>query len=700
MLAAYLCKEFESISPSGTEFRESRDIAAMYLINRESLNRSTQMLPRRLFFHCRLKRLTCRRAAMLLLGLAVVAGGLESAQAQTVPLFQRIANQAMQRWPDGRLQSPDKAPRWTYDLGVLLEGMDATWYNTANASYFHYIQNSMDALVTSPGAIPGYNASAYELDNILLGRQLLLLYRVTRKERYYKAAELLREQLASQPVNASGGFWHKKIYPNQMWLDGLYMAEPFYAEYASVFHQPQDFPVITRQFVLTYKHNRDPKTGLLYHAWDASKKQAWANPVTGDSHYFWGRGMGWYMMALVDTLPYYPANDSGRAELLSILRHTAQAVIRVQDPKTGLWYEVLNMPHAPGNYLESSASCMFTYALAKGVRLGYLPESYEQNAVRAWQGIQKHFLKVAPDGEITLTDTVRGVGLGGHPYRDGSYHYYVTSPTDSNDPKGVGALLLAANEMSLRKGIFLGRGDTALVDGWYNSQKRPNAAGQMVEFHYKWNDYSNEGYSIFGHIFRSYGVATRTLYTAPTEANLSHAQIYVIASPDNLARNPHPHYMDKQAADQVAAWVRKGGTLLIFENDPGNADIVHMDILADKFGLHFNNVLAHHVIDEDFSMGRIDVTHPTPPFSTPQVLFMKDTCSLSPSNGARALMTSHGVILMATAKYGKGFVVAVTDPWLYNEYTDGRKPKMPSIYDNFSGGRQFVHWVLTQRAKQ
>ena len=638
----------------------------------------------------------------LSLTIAILITAFCSAQAsstQALPLSQRIANQAIERWPNGHLL-PNRDLRWNYDLGVLLNGMDAAWYNTANKRYFEYVQRSMDALVTPSGTIPTYKASTNTLDNILLGRQLLLLYRVTRKDRYYKAAALLRAQLASQPTNAFGGFWHKKIYPNQMWLDGLYMAEPFYAKYASVFHQPQDFPIITRQFTLIEKHTRDPKTGLLYHAWDASKKQAWANPITGDSYIFWGRGMGWYMMALVDTLPYYPAHDPGRAELLSILRRTARAVVRYQDPKSGLWYQVMNMPNAPGNYLESSASCMFTYALAKGVRLGYLPVSDEKNAERAWQGIKTHFLKIAPDGEITLTSTVKSIGLGGKTYRDGSYHYYVSSPVVSNDPKGIGALLLAANEMELRSDVFLGRGQTALLDGWYNSQKRPNAAGQMVEFHYKWNDYSNEGYSIFGHIFRMYGVATKTLYATPTAATLKSAQIYIIASPDNSARNPHPHYMNKKQANQIAAWVHEGGTLLIMENDKGNADIPHMDILADRFGLHFNNVLAHHVVDEDFSMGRIDVAHPHPPFSHSQVLFMKDTCSLTLSKGAQPLLTSHGVIIMAWARYGKGFVVAVTDPWLYNEYTDGRKPKMPSIYDNFAGGREFVHWILEQRAKQ
>lgn len=648
---------------------------------------------------------SCRRSQNQWL-IAVILGlftGVCSAQAAPVPSTswsQRVANQAITRWPDGQFGPLNKSSHWNYALGTLLEGMDATWYNTADKRYYLYIQNSVDALVKPEGTVPTYHASSYELDNILLGRQALLLYRVTLKDRYYKVAKMLRTQLASQPVNASGGFWHKKIYPNQMWLDGLYMAEPFYAEYASVFHEPQDFPVITRQFALIEKHARDPKTGLLYHGWDESKQQPWANPVTGDSHIFWARGMGWYMMALVDTLPYYPAGNPGRAELLQILRRTARAVVKYQDPKTGLWYQVLDRPDTPGNYFESSASCMFTYALAKAVRLGYLPPSYEQNAERAWTGIQHQFLQVGPTGDITLSDTVKDVGLGGKPYRDGSYHYYVSSPVGNNDPKGIGAFLLAANEMELRKGIMLGRGDKVLMDGWYNSQKQKNAAGQLVEFHYKWNDYSNNGSSIFGHIFRSFGVATDTLYTAPTLENLKKVQFYVIVSPDNLARNPHPHYMNQHEADQIAAWVRQGGTLLLMENDSGNADIPHMDILADRFGLHFNNVLVHHVIGDDFAMGRIDVQHPHPPFTHPQVLYMKDTCSLTLSKGAKALLLSHGVILMASSKYGKGFVVAVTDPWLYNEYTDGRKPKMPSVYDNFAGGREWVRWLLEQRSHQ
>jgi len=605
-----------------------------------------------------------------------------------------MADVTIQRWPKGQFSGSGKPWSWNYELGTLLEGMGAAWYNTADGRYYEYIKNSIDPFIAPDGAISSYDEKAYSLDNVLAGRQLLLLYRVTLDKRYYEAATILRRQLATQPKNASGGFWHKQIYPNQMWLDGLYMAEPFLAEYASVFHEPQDFAEITRQFVLIEQHTRDPKTGLLYHGWDESKQQRWANRTSGSSANFWARGMGWFMMALVDTLPYYPDDDPGRAQLVAILKRSAAAVARYQDAETGLWYQVLNRAGEKDNYFESSAACMFTYALARGVLLGYLPRAYEDTAERAWSGIRSHFVKAESDGQMTLTGTVQAIGLGGSGYRDGSYSYYVSSPVVSNDPKGVGAFLLAATEMENAADATAGLESTVLLDAWYNSQTRKNAAGQTVLFHYKWDDFSNSGYSLLGAIFHMDGVETETLATAPTLENLGSARYYIIVSPDNPSKTPQPHYMNEEDAGQVAGWVKQGGVLLIMENDPDNADITHMDLLADIFGLHFNNVLTHHVIGDQFEMGRMEVAQPGGPFTSRHVLYMKDTCSLRLSHGATALLEWKGDIMMAVAHYGKGTVVAVTDPWLYNEYTDGRK--LPPEYDNFAAGREFIRWLLTQ----
>lgn len=630
--------------------------------------------------------------SMLLLVLCLVARGL--VRAQQLPWSQRMANSTMSRWPDGRFTPPDVKWTWNYELGTLLNGMDAVWYDTANGDDYRYIRQSVDQLVAPDGSIPTYDPEANSLDNIALGRQLLLLYRVTGKANYYQAALLLRKQLTTQPRNASGGFWHKQKYPDQMWLDGLYMAEPFYAEYASVFHEPQDFADITKQFSLIEQHNRSPKTGLLYHAWDESRKQPWADKTTGTSHIFWARGMGWYMMALVDSLQYYPKNDPGRARLLTILGRTAAAVVHYQDKRTGLWYQVMDKPEAEGNYFEASATCMFAYALQKGVRLGYLPPSYSEDAARAWSGILSQFVQVDANGAVTLTGTVKAIGLGGDPPRDGSYAYYVHAPLGSNDPKGVGAFLLASTEMELAPEANLAHGKTVMLDGWFNSQQRLNPAGQNEYFHYKWNDYSDSGFSLFGHMFASHGANLDTLYQAPTLNGLKNAQIYIIVSPDSSTRNRQPHYVQPQDADQVAQWVRQGGVLVLMENDPGNADIAHMDLIADRFGIHFEDVLLHHIIGDKFGQGYIPVSGGGPVFFHPHTLYMKDTCAISLKAPAVPLLQDKEGIVMATAKYGKGTVFAVVDPWLYNEYTDHRK--VPPVQENFAAGKEFVLWLLRQ----
>ena len=627
--------------------------------------------------------------------------------ATTVPLMLRAAapddafrwprlaaNSAIARWPDGRI-APATTPRiWNYELGTLLEGMDSVWLSTADSNYFNYIQSSVDALVALDGSIPTLKPEERQLDNILLGRQLLLLYGVTRKQRYLTAATFLYDQLAHQPRNASGGFWHKQRYPNQMWLDGLYMAEPFRAECASISHHPQDFADITHQFVLMEQHARDPRTGLLYHGWDESKQERWANKQTGDSSEFWARGIGWYMMALVDTLDYYPSNDPGRTQLLAILRRAAAAVVRYQDPGTGLWYYVVNKPGQKGNYLESSSACMFVYALAKGVRQDYLPQTYAANAERGYKGILSHFTRIAPESDFSLTDTVKASGLGGDPYRDGSYAYYIGEKVATNDPKGVGAFLLASSEMETAQNAKLGRGRTILVDGWFNSQHRTDAFGQEVYFHYKWNTWDEPGYSLFGHIFRSFGADTRELDAEPTFANLRNSQIYLIVSPDNANKNPLAHFANAEDAAQIASWVKSGGVLMIMENDTSFADLDHFNVISEKFGIHFNSVLHKHVIGTDWDQGKIDIDGSGPIFHHSHTIFVKDVCTISVSGPAHAALAEGDDIFMATAKYGRGSVYAMVDPWLYNEYTDGRK--LPANFDNFAAGNELVRWVLEQ----
>jgi unsaturated rhamnogalacturonyl hydrolase len=617
-----------------------------------------------------------------------------AATADEMPWSQRAANAAMERWADGRF-APAGAPwAWNYELGTLLDGMDAVWLNTVDPRYFHYIQSSVDQLVEPDGSIPTLKPEEHQLDNILLGRQLLLLYGVTKNKRYLTAATQLYDELQHQPRNASGGYWHKQRYPNQMWLDGLYMAEPFYAEYSRLAHHPENFKDITHQFVLMEEHARDAKTGLLYHGWDESKQQRWANQQTGDSQEFWARGMGWYMMALADTIGSFPDDDPGRAQLIAILNRAAAAVARDQDGSTGLWYQVMDKPGAKGNYFESSAACMFVYALAKGVRRGYLPEHYGANAERGYQGILTHFVKAGQGDDVSLTDTVKAAGLGGEPYRDGSYAYYIGEKTVTNDPKGVGAFILASAEIEDAQDAKIGRGDRVIADGWFNSQQRRDPFGQMVYFHYKWDTQDEPGYSLFGHLFREFGAETKELDAEPTADNLRGAQVFVIASPDNADKNPQPHYANAEDAAQIAEWVKAGGVLMIMENDTSFADLEHFNVISEKFGIYFNSVLRKHVIGTQWEMGKIVVDGGGPIFHHPHTLYMKDVCTISVSGPAKPVLAEGDDIFMAVAKYGKGTVYAVVDPWLYNEYTDGRK--LPALYDNYAAGKELARWILEQ----
>ena len=264
--------------------------------------------------------------------------------------------------------------------------------------------------------------------------------------------------------------------------------------------------------------------------------------------------------------------------------------------------------------------------------------------------------------DLSLTRTVKGAGLGGDPYRDGSYAYYIGEKATTNDPKGVGAFLLASAEIENATNAKLGRGKTVLLDGWFSSQKRSDAFGQQNYFHYKWDDQSNGGYSLLGHIFRNFGAKTTTLYAAPTLANLHQAQLYIIASPDIPIKNPTPNYVQPENAAQIARWVKNGGVLMILANDQANTDLDHFNLIAEIFGIHFNSVLRKHVLGDWYETGKLTIPGNGRIFHDSHNAFMKDVCNISITLPAVSIYQDDEGILMAAAKYGKGTVFATVDP--------------------------------------
>jgi unsaturated rhamnogalacturonyl hydrolase len=338
---------------------------------------------------------------------------------------------------------------WNYELGVVLMGFERLSATSADKKYNSYAKRMIDHFITATGEIRTYSLEEYNSDNIPTGRQLLHLYKSTGQEKYKTAASLLYIQVAWQPRNKAGGYWHKLKYPMQMWLDGLYMVEPFAAEYAAMFNDTKKFDDIVDQFVTMEKYSRDNKIGLLYHGWDESKLQKWANPKTGLSPEFWSRAMGWYMMALVDVLDYLPANYKRRAELIAVLNRLSTALIKYQDAQEGVWWQVTNKAGQELNYVESSSSAMFLYALSKAVNKKYINNSFKPAIVKAYKGIVKNFVKVDEAGNVHYLQAVAGAGLGGSPYRDGSYEYYVKEPKRDDDLKAIGPFIQACIEYDL-----------------------------------------------------------------------------------------------------------------------------------------------------------------------------------------------------------------------------------------------------------
>jgi unsaturated rhamnogalacturonyl hydrolase len=350
-----------------------------------------------------------------------------------------------------KLPEGNRPANWNYEIGVVLMGFERLAKHTGDNSYMDYTKHILDHFIKSDGSIRTYSMEEYNSDHVPPGRQLLRLHELYKDEKYKTAAQTLRNQISWQPRNKVGGFWHKLKYPTQMWLDGLYMIEPFYAECAVVNNQPDDFNDIINQFVWMEKYSRDAKTGLLYHGWDESKLQRWANKKTGVSPEFWSRSIGWYMMALVDVLDFIPANHPRRNELIKILNRTTTALVKFQDAKSGVWWQVTNKGNQDKNYLESSGTAMFVFSIAKGIRMKYLPATFNTALQKAYNGMIKEFVKEDANGQYHYMQAVAGAGLGGIPYRDGTYEYYVNEPRRDDDLKAIGPFIQACIEMELLK---------------------------------------------------------------------------------------------------------------------------------------------------------------------------------------------------------------------------------------------------------
>jgi unsaturated rhamnogalacturonyl hydrolase len=360
---------------------------------------------------------------------------------------QDMADSFMKRYPIVSDMPFQKRRSWNYENGCALTAMEKVWRKTGDDRYYQYVKENMDLFILPDGRIDTYILNEYNVDQINQGKSLFMLYEQTKDEKYKKAIELLVTQLKGHPRTSEGGLWHKKIYPFQMWLDGVYMTSPLLAAYAQTFNEPEWFDDVANEILLMEKVSRDPLTGLLYHGWDESREERWANDETGCSPHFWCRAVGWFVMAIVDVLEYLPLDHPKRGQIIGIFYRLIGALLKVQDPETGLWYQILDQGDRKGNYVEASGSSMIVYALAKGANRGYLGKGELDAARRGHQGLIEHCVVDAEDGGLALDLICSVAGLGNKPYRDGSFAYYISEPTRRDDPKGVAPFIMACLEI-------------------------------------------------------------------------------------------------------------------------------------------------------------------------------------------------------------------------------------------------------------
>jgi unsaturated rhamnogalacturonyl hydrolase len=357
---------------------------------------------------------------------------------------------------------------------------------------------------------------------------------------------------------------------------------------------------------------------------------------------------GLYEMALVDVLENFPVAHPKRDTLASIFKRRVDAIKKVQ----------------------VSASAMFIYANAKAVRLGFLPASYLAVSKKDYEGILKHFIDTSKEGYANLKGTLSG------------------------DPNGAGVFILAATEMEWHAAPKLGKNKVFLLDDYYNAEKKKDIKGVEYAYHYKWPEMYNNGFSFLGNIITTNGLQTKTLSQAPTAGNLKNASIYMIVDADNIADNPTPNYMNDRDAQEIYNWVKEGGVLVLFHNDKPNADFTAINKLSDLFGIHFNEDTYNKVIGINYLGGKIDVPAGHQIFKNVQTIYQKEVCSITVKAPAKSVLTKGDLVVFATAKIGKGTVFATGDPWLYNEYTDGRM--LPAIYQNAEAAKDLVKWLISQ----
>ena len=600
--------------------------------------------------------------------LSIFCLGLVFTDYAQTPLKLKVAASVMKIWPDTLALSPNSSKKLNADEAVILKAMEELWYATGDAQYYQYVEHRMDDYVKQDGTLNDNILGEFTIEGLNIAKNFLTLFQVTGKEKYKKAVDLMYGQWMQ----------YKKLNQHPISIDELYRGVVFQAQYLSVFHDTAAFNEITQQFI------------LLEHSWDPTKIHTSTKSIKAKSSHLWARTMGWYGMALVDALDYYPIDHPGRNVLIQILNRYAKAIIKVQNTN-GLWYDIIDVPKDPRNYFESSASSMMSKVLFKAVKLGYIDPTYVVYAQKAYDGLIAKCVRFTNDN-FELLNSVAVSNASGTSYQEGNLDYYFQQPMVVNDPKAVGVFLQCAIQADAFTKTPFKAHKRVTLDAYYNNEIKKDARGNDYRWHYSWEELSNSGNACLGAQFIDRGALLRTLTKAPTTENLKNTNVYIIIDADNIKDNPKPNFMNEQDANTIALWVKQGGVLLVMANDSANTDLVHMNILFQKFGVRATNNSVNMVKGDNYEMGNVFAVKGNGVFSESIKMHLKEVSALEVKAPATVVATNGDVPVMAKVNYGKGKVMIVGDPWLYNEYLDGRK--LPKQYQNFQAAQQLVNWLM------
>jgi len=553
-------------------------------------------------------------------------------RAQTaLPAAQIIADKYMSIRQDPSLVKNQSSADWNYAQSMVLQGMLGLWKETGDGKYFKFIQKEVDLFNKNRRT-----NSLSGVDHLIPSREGLLLFQVTGKKEYLKEIDgAYKNQNLSLSLNENGIGSENNSAKDSI-AERMYIEGPFTVSYANIFHKAALFDHTANKYLYAGKN------------------------IKQDPHGYSATGFGVFGMALVDALDNFPNDQQEKKKLILTLQNLSAYLIKIQDKKSGLWWHRLKTSSDGERYPDPSATCMIVYTLLKGTRLGFLPASCVADAQKAFNTVRKQYLK---------EDII-------------------------NNPETTGSFLLAANEIEMLPTLARGKGNSVLLDYYFNHETKKDITGALIPFHYVWGELDNGGYSMFGNIFNKYGFQTKTLEAAPSTQSLQKASIYIIVDPDTEKETERPNYLGTADINTIYAWVKSGGILMLFSNDSGNAEFTHFNKLAERFGIRFNYDSRNHVLGNQYEMGAITIDPGNPIFKSAGKIYIKEYSSLSIQSPAKAVLRDGETIVAAVSRIGKGAVFAVGDPWFYNEYEDGRK--IPMKFENYMAAEDLVKWLVDQ----